>query len=216
MVTATYSAANLRCEVPASEVVDRGPVSKFFDVLPNNTDLTEEYLYAHQPVTNRTIPVYATNREPIGRLDESADIERAFDIIDGPVIVVARKGYAGRLFVVGDERLIVHEDAYAIEPKERFREAISLHWFAGHYSGEFQANRTSFWGIGDFPRQRLNKMPVVIPSPSFQAQVAGLYQRRDAVLLRLQLFRSQKETELSERIAAHLRGESVRPPPAAE
>jgi hypothetical protein len=206
MPNTRYSIGSLRCQIPESEIVDRGAVSKFFDILPNNTGLTEEYLYAHQPVGTNTIPIYATNSEPIGYLDDDSEAARKFTCIEGPVIVVARKGYAGRMFVVKDERIIIHEDAYAIVPKENFGNGIDMYWFAGHYSEEFQANRTSFWGIGDFPRQRLNKMEVVIPAIAFQGRVAQLYKRRDAILLRLQNFRIEKEAELSDRILRYLGG----------
>lgn len=205
MPSPTHSVANLRCSVPPADVTDRGPASRFFDILPNNTDLTEEYLYAHQPTTERTLPVYATNKDPIGRLDDGPELSRTFAVVSGPVIVVARKGYAGRLFVVEDERLIVHEDAYAITPKKAFGDKIDLHWFAGHYSEEFQANRTSFWGIGDFPRERLRGMQIVIPTTAHQEHVAKLYRRRDDLLHSLRTFRSRKEVEIGERIAEFLK-----------
>ncbi len=99
-----------------------------------------------------------------------------------------------RLFVVEDERLIVHEDAYAITPKKTFTDKIDLHWFAGHYSEEFQGNRTSFWGIGDFPRERLRGMQIVIPTTAHQERLAKLYRRRDGLLHSLKTFRSRRRS----------------------
>ncbi len=136
----------LRIRIYEGDILHRGKAREFFDFLPNNTDLTEEFLYAHQPTTAQTINVYATNSTAIGALDDTNQLREDFSVLQGPVIVVARKGYAGRLFVVEDESLIIHEDAYAIEPKSEYRENIDLHWFANHYSFEFQANRTSSLG----------------------------------------------------------------------
>jgi hypothetical protein len=172
----------LRVGIPSTEVEYQGSAGEFFDVLPNSQGLTEEYLYAHQPTTDDTIPVYSTSDVPVGRLDNSATTSANFNPIAGPVVVVARKGYAGRLYVVEAQTLIVHEDAYAVKPKVEYSEAINLWWFAGHYSDEFQANRTSPWGIGDFPRERFLNMEIVVPRMPFQETIASLYVRRDRLL----------------------------------
>jgi hypothetical protein len=166
----------IRVKTPENKVHDSGKANKFFDVLSNSQNLTEEFLYAHQPVTNKTISIYATSEKAIGRLD--SDIADQFTLIEGSAIVVARKGYAGRLFVIEDDKFIVHEDAYPIKPKDEFKDKINLDWFALHYNEEFQANRTSAWGIGDFPRTRFKNMQVVIPEISFQNKVAKLYLSR--------------------------------------
>jgi hypothetical protein len=122
-------------------------------------------------------------------------------MIPGPVIVVARKGYAGRMFVVDDDRLIVHEDAYAVSPKDEYRDEIDLRWFVGHYSLEFHNNRTSSWGIGDFPRQRFSRMKVMIPSKEFQAKTARLYESRDKLLIELRQFPDRMETKIGSILA---------------
>jgi len=150
----------VRVEVPKKNILRQGKASSFFQILSNTTDLTEEYLYAHQPTSGKTIPVYSPSILPIGYVDEVDAEENEFSVLTGPVIIVARKGYAGRLTVVNANRLIVHEDAYAIRPRDEFADKINLDWFAGHYSAEFQANRTALWGIGDFPRERFETMAV--------------------------------------------------------
>lgn len=168
----------IRISIPFNEIFDQGKASKFFDIHSNSQNLTEELLYAHQPVTEDTIPIYATSEKLIGKLDSTVVEEQGFSIIEGPAIIVARKGYAGRLFVVRNEQFIVHEDAYPIKPKNEFVEQVNLDWFAHHYNEEFQANRTSAWGIGDFPRKRFNNMRVIIPNIDFQDVSADLYLRR--------------------------------------
>lgn len=115
-------------------------------------------------------------------------------MLEGPVIIVARKGYAGRLNVVTARSLIVHEDAYAVRPKQQYLKAINLEWFAGHYSAEFQANRTALWGIGDFPRERFRSMQVLIPSREFQDAVAKMYTRRRTLLERHRTLREDVES----------------------
>ena len=172
----------LRVAIPGSEIAYHGNAREFFDVLPNSQGLTEEYLYAHQPTTDDTIPVYSTSDVPVGRLDNSVATSANFNLVAAPVVVVARKGYAGRLYVVQAQSLIVHEDAYAVKPKVEYSEAVNLWWFAGHYSDEFQANRTSPWGIGDFPRERFLNMEIVVPRMALQETIAALYIRRDELL----------------------------------
>src|SRR5947209_6966781 len=101
----------IRIAVPEKAILDRGTADSFFDCLPNNQGLTEEYLYAHQPTTAGTIAVYSTSPNPIGYLDDTLTVREKFNVLEGPVIIVARKGYAGRLYVVESDALIVHEDA---------------------------------------------------------------------------------------------------------
>ncbi|HYM09102.1 MAG TPA: hypothetical protein VEU62_00140 [Bryobacterales bacterium] len=188
----------IRVEVPARKILFAGKAEGFFDILPNTTDLTEEFLYAHQPVSGRTIPVYGPSIEPMGHLDESEARQNEFAVLLGPVIVVARKGYAGRLIVVTAKSLIVHEDAYAIRPKSKYADAINLEWFAGHYSAEFQANRTALWGIGDFPRERFESMHVVIPHHDFQEAIAPMYARRRSLIERHRTLREDVEANFRE------------------
>lgn len=179
------SLEQFRVLMPEDIIRFRGKANVFFDFLPNSQNLTEEFLYAHQPTTPSTIPVFSTSEIMIGKLDDSDEIRDKFNIINGPVMIVARKGYAGRLYVVEQLNLIIHEDAYAVKPKKEYIDHINLKWFAGHYSAEFQANRTSFWGIGDFPRERFKSMDVVIPTRDFQDAVARLYVRRNDILSKI-------------------------------
>jgi hypothetical protein len=174
-----------RVNIPEDVIIFRGKADIFFDFLPNSQNLTEEFLYAHQPTTNSTIPVFSTSETMIAKLDDSKEIRGEFNVINGPVMIVARKGYAGRLYVVEEPNLIVHEDAYPVKPRQEYDEHINLWWFAGHYSAEFQSNRTSFWGIGDFPRERFKSMDVIIPARKFQNDIAGLYIRRSNILSKI-------------------------------
>jgi hypothetical protein len=171
----------IRIKIPNERIRYECKAGDFFNILDNSQGLTEEFLYAHQPISSNTIPVYSTSDKPIGRLD-FGDIANNFNIIEGHAIIVARKGYAGRLFVVTDEFFIVHEDAYPIKPKEKYKDLINLWWFAEHYSMEFQSDRTSYWGIGDFPRGRFKKKDVVMPDREFQDMVAPLYKQRRELL----------------------------------
>lgn len=171
-----------RVHILPAQVVLSGTVNALFDFLDNNGGLTEEFLYQHQPTTSDPLPVYATNKRPIGRLDHEVASAAELTILQGPALIVARKGYAGRIFVVTDARFIVQEDAYAILPKVEYRERINLAWFAAHYTEEFQSLRTSEDGIGDFPRTLLKSRPVNIPSVEVQERLAALYQRRDALM----------------------------------
>ena len=157
-------------------------------------------MYSHQPVSDNIIPIYSTSEKTIGKLDADVIDEQGFNTIDGPAIIVARKGYAGRLFVVRSERFIVHEDAYPIKPKTEYLEQINLDWFALHYSEEFQANRTSAWGIGDFPRTRFNNMKVVIPNIEFQNTIADLYLRRKAQIEMIKEFETNVFSEMDKSI----------------
>lgn len=179
------SLEQFRVLMPEDVIRFRGKANVFFDFLPNSQNLTEEFLYAHQPTTTLTIPVFSTSETMIGKLDDSEEIRNEFNIINGPVMIVARKGYAGRLYVVEELNLIIHEDAYAVKPKQEYIEHINLKWFAGHYSAEFQANRTSFWGIGDFPRERFKSMNIAIPTRELQDTVARLYVRRNDILSKI-------------------------------
>jgi len=194
----------VRVTIPEDQIFDRGKAGIFFDFLPNNQNLTEEYLYAHQPMTPHTIPVYSTAPEPIGILDDNQEVRNRFSVIQAPVIVVARKGYAGRLFVIEKWELIVHEDAYAARPKPLYQPSINLDWFAGHYSFEFQANRTSFWGIGDFPRERFRNMDIIIPKREFQDAVADLYLSRQGLLQRLERLKEDTTSHLDDIITRYI------------
>lgn len=172
----------VRINIPDIEEVLGGTVGELFDFLDNNGGLTEEFLYQHQPTTVDVINVYATNRLPIGKLDRETAEQFRLAILTGPAVVVARKGYAGRLFVVSDDSFIVQEDAYAIKSKPQYARQISLDWFAAHYTLEFQGLRTSDDGIGDFPRTLLRSRRVVFPTRPTQDRIAELYRRRDVLM----------------------------------
>ena len=172
----------MRIQIPATSVMHSGKMHTFFDILPNNNGLTEEYLYTHQPAGRARIPVYSTSKDPVGFLDDNPDVRTKFVVLEGPAILVARKGYGGRLSVIGEESFIVHEDGYAIRPKIAYHKEIDIAWFAGHYSSEFQSYRSSVEGIGDFPRAKLKTMIVTIPKIEWQERCALLYRRRDHIL----------------------------------
>ncbi|MDA2920660.1 restriction endonuclease subunit S [Desulfobacterota bacterium AH_259_B03_O07] len=185
----------IRVKVPKSKIKYSGVANDFFAILENSQGITEEFLYAHQPTTKNVVNVYSTSDTPIGALDENK-ILNSFTTIKGPAIVVARKGYAGRLFVVEDERFIVHEDAYPIKPKPQYVQEIDLWWFVGHYSAEFQSDRTSFWGIGDFPRERFRNQEINLPNIEFQKQVAPLYKKRILLLDKLNRFKEEFHSQI--------------------
>lgn len=188
----------VRVQIPKGEIHFRGPAGKFLDFLPNNSGLNEEYLYAHQPTLAKTISIYSTSPVPIGKLDDSPEVSNTFKVLNAPAIVVARKGYAGRMYVVDSGKFIVHEDAYAVKPKEEYVKHIDLAWFAGHYSAEFQGYRTSYWGIGDFPRERFSKMKVIIPTIKFQRKVAALYSRQNKILKRIERLKEAMYRQISQ------------------
>lgn len=178
----------IRISIPQAQIKYKGRAYKFFNILQNTQGLTEEYLYSHQPTTKNTISIYSTSDKPIGSIDVS-NIPDSFNIIQGPAIIVARKGYAGRLFVVTDNQFIVHEDAYPVKPKSEYADDINPYWFCGHYSMEFQADRTSYWGIGDFPRERFRNKEILIPYRELQDEIADLYVKWSFILSRMDLFK---------------------------
>ena len=160
---------------------DHNPLP-IFDIMSSSNGLTEEFLYSHQPVTNKKLVVYSTSSIPIGYLDDTEEIRSQFTTISGPVVIVARKGYAGRLTFVNEGNLIIHEDAYAIKPKKDFLDYVNLEWFAFHYNEEFQSYRTSPSGIGDFPRERFRKMKIIIPNTDFQSNMLSFYLKRQFII----------------------------------
>jgi len=182
MTTGLLTLVDIRVAIPEGVILYRGFAGEFFRFLPNSQGLNEEYFYSHQPMSGRKLPVYSTSVQPIGYLDDSEETREKFNVLTEPAIVVARKGYAGRMFVVEDHEFIVHEDAYGIRPKVRYADAIDPYWFVGHYSAEFQSYRTSDYGIGDFPRKRFNKMKIIIPNMDLQNEIAILYKRRGELL----------------------------------
>lgn len=171
----------IRVEVPDHLVQFEGTAGEVFEILDNTQNLTEEFLYAHQPLGTDTVNVYSTSSNPVGKLDHSF-AKDSCNVVTGPAIVVARKGYAGRLSVVNDDYFIVHEDAYPIRPRSNYIALVDLDWFAGHYSMTFQADRTSYWGIGDFPRERFRRQNIILPEITFQKNIADLYRRRQAIV----------------------------------
>lgn len=196
--------ADIRVIILDKMIVARGYAGKFFRFLPNSQGLNEEYLYSHQPMSRRKLPVYSTSSQPIGYLDDSEETRGKFNILSKPAIVVARKGYAGRMFVVEDEEYIVHEDAYGIRPKTRYANSINPYWFVGHYSAEFQSYRTSDYGIGDFPRKRFSKMKVIIPRMDVQNEIAVLYKRREELLRQSEEFKTKAATTTNAIIQRHI------------
>ena len=178
----------IRIIIPKELIKYKDYAGEFFDFYENSQNLTEEYLYTHQPLTLKAIKVYSTSPNHIGILDDCDEVREKFNIIEGPAIIVARKGYAGRMFVIRNELFIIHEDAYPIKPKESYQTFIDLDWFVGHYSKEFESYRTSPWGIGDFPRERFKKMKVEIPDLRFQKAAAILYSRRNNIIQNVKNF----------------------------
>ena len=194
----------LRIKIPHSLVEHADYAEEFFHFLQNSQGLTEEFLYAHQPTQKEVVGVYSTSEEKIGLLDYSDEVCGLFNVLQTPVIVVARKGYAGRLYVVRDKYAIIHEDAYAVKPKEKYADKINIDWFAYHYNIEFQASRTSAQGIGDFPRERFRKMKVVIPKIGFQNELSDIYRRRNGIVRQWKDLQSGVEASIGAVIAKYL------------
>ena len=187
----------VRIHIPKEMIKYRGKAGKFFKFLPNNQGLTEEYLYYHQSPSTSVIRVFSTSPIHIGVLEDIKSNEEKFKVINGPAIVVARKGYAGRMYLVEDNKFIVHEDAYATIPKEKYKDDIDLKWFIGHYSLEFQNNRTSIAGIGDFPRKRFSRMNIIIPKLEYQLDAVKLYDERDVLIKKLISFPLDVENSIA-------------------
>jgi len=163
-----------------------------FYFIGGNSGLTEEFIYNNQPTReDEKIEVYSgatKGKNFIGFISSKAEIKgKEIKKINTPVILVVRKGKAGKMILIRTGKICITDDAYILIPKKNWVEKIYLNWFIHQYQELFYNLVTSKSDNATFNKQYAEKQHLTIPDYNVQIKQMEkhelLYKIRKNILL---------------------------------
>lgn len=160
----------------------QGELKKFFNLYGGNSGLTNENIYKNL-INNKQmlIPVYSGSKENkriLGKISTNAIIKgKIIKKMNGPAIIVIRKGAAGTMRFVDDKEFTINDDVYVLSPKDKYKEIINLLWFIYEYESLFKTISTAKNGNGTFSKSYAEQQHIKIPKKSIQDSIAkGIFE----------------------------------------
>ena len=142
-------------------------ISDLFDIYGGQSNLTEEFIYNNSPKSDDdSIKVFSgsTSHKILGYISSDSKLNNnQLKIFKGPCILIVRKGKAGHMFHIKEEKFVINDDAYVMYPKENMVNKINLVWFINFYQDLF-INISSKSDNGTFSKNHaLNQIVNIYP-----------------------------------------------------
>lgn len=184
-----------------------GKIQDFFEIGSGNSGLTEKIIYLNQPKNKKTtVKVFSASTKEstsMACIDESALLTRGNKLVKlkiyrGEGIVISRKGKAGNLIYVDEEKYTLNDDAYTLRIKSKYKKDICLKYVL--YS---MRNLTEMCVISDkggnrtFNKTIFEKTEVELPEIDDQNQVVEEYEKLEKIYCYLR----QKSIEIQKTVA---------------
>ena len=122
------------------------------------------------------IPIYSgskENKKTLGKIKFNAIIKgKRIKKMNGPAIIVVRKGVAGTMRFVNDKEFTINDDVYVLIPKDQYKNNINLLWFIHEYEPLFKTISTARNGNGTFSKSYAEQQHIVIPKKEIQDSIA--------------------------------------------
>ena len=153
-------------------------VNEVFEIGSGNSKLREVYFYEHKPISSSSaLPVYSASLENdgiIGYVEYSDIVDSTINIYHAPLILVTRKGNAGKLRYISDGDITINDDAYIIKVKDEYQGILNLEWYS--IVGEEDTLRyiSSKDSNGTFSKELYLHHLLEIPSPKEQERIVKL------------------------------------------
>ena len=164
-------------------------ISELFEITGGNPGLTEEFIYYNKPSEESegiTILSSATlNTNLMGDISQNArPNNNDLKIFEGPSILVARNGYAGKMTYIATGKFTTNNHAYVLTLKDGWKDKINLRWFAYQYQELFYNLVTSKSDNATFNKEYAEEQVVIIPNKNAaQEQIAAALLEIDSLLL---------------------------------
>lgn len=164
--------------IKSVDIVERDvPLSKALKLLPKNSGITEEFIYLNEAPEKPQIPIYTSSLAVLGHLPEDITKDgKPLAINEGASVIVFRKGKAGTMFYVDDERYIACENAIPFQVSDEYEKKVLLKWFYFTYRKIFLNLVTSKADNATFNLEFLDRLFIDIPRPEIQARVIEKYE----------------------------------------
>ena len=161
-------------------------IEDIFHIEGGNSGLTEEFTYYNLPSNEDEIIEIFTgatlDENKMGIISRLAKPNgRELKIFQGPVILVVRKGLAGKMFHIEKEEFTTNDDAYVLTPKKDWKDKINLKWFIHEYQDLFFNLVTSKSDNATFNKGYASRQSVKIPDIDIQDEIAGFALRTENV-----------------------------------
>lgn len=168
-------------------------ISDLFNIYGGQSNLTEEFIYNNPPLSDEdSIKIYsgATNENKLmGCVSSTTKINnKTLKIFNGPSILIVRKGKAGTMFYIDEEKFIINDDAYVMYPKKDMVDKINLIWFINYYQDLF-LNLSSKSDNGTFSKNRALSQKIEIYPMEIQNLFAKKIIEISEILIKLKEFK---------------------------
>ncbi len=156
-------------------------------LLPKNQGLTEEFIYLNEDPTKEQIPIYTSSYEILGYLPDGVIKDgEPLNVNSGESIIVFRKGKAGSMFFVNDEKYIACENAIPFQISEEYRgedkdKVVLLKWFYYTYRKIFLNMVTSKADNATFNLDFLTRLKIDIPKKEIQERIIKKYEMLESL-----------------------------------
>lgn len=176
----------------------REPIDELFHLIDGNSGLTEEFVYYNSPsLGEKGIPILsgATVKDNLlGYVSRNAKPSgKKLKIFFGPAILIVRKGKAGHMIFVGDPEFTTNDDAYVLTVKEKWKNRVSLRWFAYQYQELFYNLATTKSANATFNKEYAKLQKIKIPKIASQDAIGEKLQNVDKMITCLQELKKQLE-----------------------
>lgn len=143
-------------------------LGNIFDFRGGNSGLTEEFIYNNQSSTiDGQIPIFsgsATENNPMGFISDGAKPHgKPLKVFYKTSLIVVRKGKAGKMKYITNNRFATNDDVYVLIPKKEWKDRIDLKWFMYQYQNMFYNLVTSKSDNATFNKDYAEKQRVIMP-----------------------------------------------------
>jgi type I restriction-modification system DNA methylase subunit len=160
------------------DVVERDvTLSRALKLLPKNSGITEEFIYLNEDPDKEQIPIYTSSYEILGYLPEGTLKDgQPVTVNSGKSVIVFRKGKAGTMFYVNDDKYIACENAIPFQISEEYKNKIDIKWFYFTYRKIFLNLVTSKADNATFNLDFLDRLTIDIPKLDLQKRIIEKYE----------------------------------------
>ncbi|MFH1824795.1 MAG: N-6 DNA methylase [Candidatus Firestonebacteria bacterium] len=157
-------------------------------LLPKNQGLTEEFIYLNEDPTKEQIPIYTSSYKILGYLPKGTLKDGdPLKINKGESIIVFRKGKAGSMFFVDDDKYIACENAIPFQISDEYKgiedenKIVLLKWFYYTYRKIFLNMVTSKADNATFNLDFLKRLKIDIPKKEIQERIIQKYEMLESL-----------------------------------
>lgn len=173
LIVSLEKISNFSRQYPTDSIVAEGKFDDFFQFSGGNNGLTEEFIYSNLPQSpSDSIQILTGStleRTSMGFISKYAKPnQKKLKIFKAPSIIVARKGYAGKMTYIPDGEFTTNDDVYVLAPRLEWKDSVNLEWLIYEYQGLLYSLVTSRSDNATFNKEYAERQSIRIPRIDIQ------------------------------------------------